>query len=60
MEEKVDIKLLSAREAAEALSVSLKQFYKIAKEDGFPRPIVLGPRLHRWRAKDIANWYDNQ
>ena len=60
MEKEVDIKLLTAREAAEALSVSVKQFYKIAKAETFPRPIVLGPRMHRWRARDIASWYENQ
>lgn len=60
MEKEVDIKLLTAREAAEALSISIKQFYRLSKEDGFPRPIVLGPRMHRWRARDIANWYDDR
>lgn len=60
MEKEVDIKLLTARQAAEALSVPLRQFYRLAKMDGFPKPIVLGPRMNRWRRTDIIKWYDNQ
>ena len=60
MEEEIGIRLLTARAAAKELSVPLRQFYRLAKMEGFPKPIVLGPRMHRWRVRDIERWYEEQ
>lgn len=39
--------LLSDHEAAQLFGVSLRTFADIQREDWFPKPVLLGPRLKR-------------
>lgn len=49
--------LLSAAEAAEALRISERHFYKLHSGGRLPRPVRLG-RSVRWRAKELQEWLD--
>ena len=40
--------LVDADEAARLLSISLRSFHDLRKQDRFPLPIRLGPRCTRW------------
>ncbi len=53
-----DTKLLTTKEAAAAIGVSLRTFYYMIAEDAAPTAVLL-KRGRRWRPKDIENWEDN-
>lgn len=40
--------LLTDKQAAACLGVSVRKFHDLRKESWVPRPVVLGPRLLRW------------
>ena len=48
--------LLDAKASATFLGVSLRTFRDLRKEPGFPLPVSLGPRTHRWRRSDLETW----
>ena len=50
--------LLTTKEAAGNYRVSVSTFLRLAKQDGFPEPILFGKRKMHWRASDIATWLD--
>ncbi len=49
--------LLSAAEAAEALRISVRHFYKLHSSGRVPRPVRLG-RATRWRAQELIDWLE--
>jgi predicted DNA-binding transcriptional regulator AlpA len=51
--------LLSARQAASLIGFGERMFHQLRKREGFPNPIVLGPRAVRWRREEIEKWIGN-
>ncbi len=49
------MELLSVREVAERLKVSVRQIWKLASSARLPRAVRIG-RSVRWRADDIDRW----
>ena len=47
--------LLTERQAAACLGVSMRKFHDLRREPWMPAPIVLGPRLHRWVRSEIES-----
>lgn len=50
--------LLSARQAATLIGFGERMFHEFRKRDGFPSPVVLGPRAVRWRREEIQRWVE--
>lgn len=48
--------LLSAKIASSMVGVSLRMFHELRRRDGFPKPVVLGPRAVRWKRQEIEAW----
>ena len=48
--------LLSARDAAAALSISTSQFWNLHRARKLPLPVHLGAKAPRWRASDLECW----
>lgn len=49
--------LLSAREVAGRLGISLAQFFRMNSSGAFgPRPIKFGQKCSRWRAAELEAW----
>ncbi|ETD79198.1 hypothetical protein U716_14990 [Rhodobacter capsulatus B6] len=44
---------LNAREAANALSLTLPEFERLVACGSLPRPVFLGPEIPRWRCADL-------
>ena len=47
-------------EAADFLAMSPATFRRRAKEDGFPQPVKIGPRVRIWREVDLVAYLDTQ
>lgn len=52
-------RLIDRDELRKILSVSRNTLSKLIESGMVPRPIVLGPRLNRWRASDIERVIQN-
>ena len=52
--------LLTLRETADLLSMSMSSLYKRMREEGFPRPVKLG-QTHtvRFRQQEVFAWIDS-
>lgn len=51
--------LLDASTAARAIfSCSERQFYKLRQREGFPAPVMLGPRIVRYRRAELEAFVD--
>jgi len=48
-----DARLLTAREVAELLRISVRHVWRLAGAGALPAPIALGPQTKRWRLKDL-------
>jgi predicted DNA-binding transcriptional regulator AlpA len=51
--------LLDAAQVAEMLTLNTKTFYHVLKTkamETFPKPILFGERLSRWRKSDVEDW----
>ena len=46
-------RLLSRQEVQEKLGVSRSSIYRMLEAGTLPPPLELGPRLLRWRSKDV-------
>jgi len=51
-----DERLLSAKDLAEILGCSQRSIWRLCSSGRLPSPVRLGPRLVRWRAKDVERW----
>ena len=45
--------LWTDEQGADALGVSVRKFHELRREEWFPAPIVLGPRLLRWSRAEL-------
>jgi len=53
--------LVDMKAVAEMISVKPKSIYYIMKsDDTFPQPIVLSPRIKRWKKEDIQTWIEEK
>lgn len=52
--------LLDRKEVAKRLGISVWTFHHLVKSGQFPRPIVLGYNLHRWRASTVFDFIDQR
>ena len=50
------VQLLKAREVAEVLAISMPTLWRYVKLERIPQPIRLGPRVLRWRLRDIERF----
>ena len=48
--------LLTARQVAERLSMSVRTLYRMVKSGRVPRPVRLGRKLIRWRRRDVERY----
>ncbi len=48
--------VVSAKEAAELLSISRAQFCKLHSSGKVPLPVPLGQRCPRWRVDELRDW----
>ncbi len=59
-----DCQLLSVEDLARLLKLSPRSLWRMAalseagQGDGFPAPIRVGPRLRRWRLRDVQSYLD--
>lgn len=53
----MDKQLLTHKEAAQMLSISLRHFHNLRAEDSrFPKEVRLGKKSVRWRVSDILEY----
>lgn len=55
--------LIDATEVASMLSLNKKTFYHLLKKDvmaDFPKPILFGERLSRWRKDEVEAWVNGR
>lgn len=48
--------LLTATDLTRKLRISISAVYRLTTRDGFPKPIVLNDRSHRWDEEAIDAW----
>ncbi len=54
-------KLMSAEAVAEMMMIHTRTLRKIVAEDStFPKPIMIGPRMTRWRLSELKQWIDSK
>jgi len=49
------VKLLTVRQVAEALAVHPRSIWRLVASGTLPRPVRLGPKLVRWRLRDVES-----
>jgi predicted DNA-binding transcriptional regulator AlpA len=52
--------LLTAREFADGLRISISTFRRAAKVGGIPEPVSVSPRCQRWPASDLRSLLEAQ
>jgi predicted DNA-binding transcriptional regulator AlpA len=55
-----DLKILSPKEIARILGVSLGTFHKIRKDEGFPPRRHFGAETRGWLMRDVREWALNR
>ena len=50
------VQLLNARQVAELLAISVRTLWRCVKDERVPQPIRLGPKVVRWRLRDIERF----
>ena len=56
-----DQDFIDQKEIAEILSVKPKSIYYLMEADAsFPKPLVLSPRIRRWKKKDVIDWINSK
>lgn len=52
---------IDMKEIAAMLSIKPKSVYYITQSDtSFPRPLVISPRIKRWRKQEVVNWIESR
>jgi len=54
------MKLLTAKQVAELLSVSTRTVWRMLSACELPKPIRFGGRVTRWKSSDIEAWINGQ
>jgi predicted DNA-binding transcriptional regulator AlpA len=53
--------MLGIQEVCDYLNVHPKTIKTLLEGDrNFPKPIVLGPKMKRWKKEEIVSWVENQ
>jgi predicted DNA-binding transcriptional regulator AlpA len=52
------LEIMSLRETAEYLGFSTKHLRWLRKQDGFPKPILLGKTKKAFRKNEIVEWVE--
>ncbi|MCE2580053.1 AlpA family phage regulatory protein [Komagataeibacter sp. FNDCR1] len=52
--------LLTAKEVASRLRVTIRTLYRRIEDSGFPLPIRLGPNCVRWNETEVQQWIDRR
>lgn len=47
-------RLLTAKEVCELVAISVSGLRLMVRSGRFPPPLVLAPRIHRWRPSDVS------
>ena len=56
-----DQDFIDQKEIAEILSVKPNSIYYLMETDAsFPKPLVLSPRIRRWKKKDVIDWINSK
>jgi|TARA_E500000318_G_scaffold13917_1_gene13576 predicted DNA-binding transcriptional regulator AlpA len=56
-----DQDFIDQKEIAEILSVKPKSIYYLMETDtSFPKPLVLSPRIRRWKKQDVLDWINSK
>jgi excisionase family DNA binding protein len=50
---KPDEDMLSARQVARRLAISIRTLYRLVQKAGFPPPVRISRKLVRWKVADI-------
>jgi excisionase family DNA binding protein len=53
MNDTLDADLLTARQVAQRLSVSIRTLWKMVKEGTFPKPLRFNPKCFRWKRTEV-------
>ena len=54
-------KLMDIYALSEMLSLPHQTMRKVAREEeGFPKPIIMGKRIRRWKHSEILDWLDTK
>tara|TARA_Y100000114_G_C11761982_1_gene330327 strand:+ start:3955 stop:4173 length:219 start_codon:yes stop_codon:yes gene_type:complete len=52
---------IDQKEIADILSVKPKSIYYLMETDNtFPKPLVLSPRIRRWKKQDVLDWINSK
>lgn len=49
----IEERLVRVDEVAALLSISVREVWRKAQEEAFPKPVKLSPKITRWRFSDI-------
>ena len=58
-------RLVDVRELSRLLGISVRSCWRLSalseagQGNGFPRPVKLGPKTVRWRARDVSGYLDS-
>ena len=54
-------KLMDIHALAEMMSLPHQSMRKIAREEeGFPKPVLMGKRIRRWKQSEVLEWLDKK
>ena len=62
MEEKQNsVDLIKDNEVADMLKINKRAVrYILEKDETFPRPIIISPRIRRWDRQEVVDWVYNR
>ena len=53
--------LVSTKDIAEMLSMTVQMTRMfVNKEEDFPKPIMISPKIRRWKHKEVVEWINNR
>ena len=53
--------LVSTKDIAEMLSMTVQMTRMfVNKEKGFPKPIMISPKIRRWKHKEVVEWINKR
>ena len=53
-----DDRMMTAREICGLAGFSLMTLHRLIKAGRFPRPLVVGPQVRRWRTGEVKAWLE--
>lgn len=55
-----DLKYLTQKDLCRSLDVSRTTFWRLRKEEGFPKPVHLVGRVWRWKDSEVKEWMEQR